>query len=158
MNNEEDRIPWKDMLGVGLTILGLILAVVLIAATSGCTSVKSRSVEVGGMYASDTGQLAIGKVTVDAVPEDGESAIIHYSEDTAWLSPTTKTHKIDVFLTGTESASHAKDIASGICEAFVAVKGQGPRVEGQGSRVEGQGPRVEGQEECEDCVVPATND
>ena len=96
------------------------------------------------MYASDTGQLAIGKVTVDAVPEDGESAIIHYAEDTAWLSPTTKTHKIDVFLTGTESASHAKDIASRICEAFVAVKGQGPRVEGQGPRVEGQGSRAKG--------------
>ena len=140
MNNEKDRIPWKDMLGFGATLLAIILLVLF----GGCTSVKSRSVEARGMYASDTGQLAIGKVTVDAVPEEGESAIIHYAEDTAWLSPTTKTHKIDVFLTGKESATHAKDIASEICEAFVAVKGQGPRVEGQ--------------EECEECVVPATND
>lgn len=93
----------------------------VLAAVTGCSTTKSRSVEAQGMYVSETGQLAVGKVQVDAVPENVDSAIIHYSEDTALLSPSTKTHKIDIVLTGTNSTANASDITTAICNAFVSV-------------------------------------
>lgn len=140
-----NKIPWKDMLEVGLAIFGLILAVVLIAATSGCSSVKSRSIETQGMFVSDSGQLAIGRATVDAVPEGVDSAVIHYAEDTAWLSPSTKTHKIDIVLTGESSTVNAKEITKGICNAFVAVKGCGG----------GDAPAENSTDGCDDCTPVA---
>lgn len=93
----------------------------LAATLTGCATSKSRSFEAQGMYVSDTGQLAVGKVQVDAIPDQVDSAIIHYAEDTALLSPSTKTHKIDVILTGANSTANAQQITSAICNAFVAV-------------------------------------
>lgn len=98
----------------------LVLALILAAAFCGCAT-KSRSVDIGGMWLSETGQLAVGKVRVVAIPEGSESAVIHYTEDTAFLSPSKKTHDIDVILTGTNSVGSASNIVSSICQAFVAV-------------------------------------
>jgi len=98
----------------------LTIIITLAAAFCGCAT-KSRSVDIGGMYLSETGQLAVGKIHVDAIPEGSESAVIHYTEDTALLSPSTKTHDIDVILTGTNSVGSASNIVSSICQAFVAV-------------------------------------
>lgn len=98
----------------------LITTLALAAAFCGCAT-KSRSVDIGGMWLSETGQLAVGKVRVDAIPEGSESAVIHYTEDTALLSPSKKTHDIDVILTGTNSVGSASNIVSSICQAFVAV-------------------------------------
>jgi len=98
----------------------LVFASILAAAFCGCAT-KSRSVGIGGMWLSETGQLAVGKVRVDAIPEGSESAVIHYKEDTALLSPSKKTHDIDVILTGTNSVGSASNIVSSICQAFVAV-------------------------------------
>ena len=100
--------------------LMMIAAVVAVATIiCGCTT-KSRSFDAKGMYASESGQVAIGKIHVDAIPEGTDSAVIHYSEDTAWISDV-KTHDIDVILTGTNSVTNASTIVDAICDAFVAV-------------------------------------
>ena len=99
----------------------LMIVAAVAAALCGCAT-KSRSFDAKGMYASESGQLAIGKIHVDAIPEGTDSAVVHYSEDTAWISDE-KTHYIDVILTGTNSVSNATDIVSSICQAFVAVGG-----------------------------------
>lgn len=129
--------------------LALALACALALAAgmcmTGCAGPKTRSIEARGMYASDTGQLAIGALTVDAVPENGESAIIHYTEDTAWLSPGLKIHKIHVFLTGASSASCAKDIADVICRAFVDVAANAPDITAAPGAAAA----------CDTCTVPA---
>lgn len=85
----------------------------------GCTT-KTRNVEIDGMYVTDTGTLAIGSVDVMASPLGEESAMIRYEEDTAWLSPSTKTHEIKIMLTGTNSTASAKGIVEEICRAFTA--------------------------------------
>lgn len=98
----------------------MLLATVAALAFTGCAT-KSRSFDAKGMYVSETGQLAVGMVHVDAIPEGADSAVIHYTEDTAPLSPTTKTHDIDIILTGTNSVGSAKGIVKSICDAFVRV-------------------------------------
>ena len=89
------------------------------ALIAGCAT-KSRSFDAKGMYASESGQVAIGKIHVDAIPEGTDSAVIHYSEDTAWIS-NVKTHDIDIILTGTNSVGSASNIVDAICGAFVSV-------------------------------------
>lgn len=93
----------------------------LAALAAGCVATKARSFDAKGMYISETGQLAIGNIHLDAIPEGTDSAVVHYSEDTAFLSPSTKTHDIDIILTGTNSVGSAVGIVSAICDAFVAV-------------------------------------
>ena len=50
-----------------------------------------------------------------------DSAVIHYEEDVALLSPSTKTHDIDIILTGTNSVGSAEGVVREICKAFVQV-------------------------------------
>ena len=98
------------------------LALATICATTlltGCAT-KTRSIDLAGMYASESGTLALGKIEVQSAPEGVESAAIRYTEDTAWLSPTTKTHSIKIMLTGTNSVASAKRIVANICSAFIA--------------------------------------
>ena len=100
--------------------LTMAIAAAAAIALAGCAT-KSRSFDAKGMYISDTGQLAVGVVHVDAIPDGTDSAVIHYTEDTALLSPTTKTHDIDIILTGTNSVGSAEGIVQSICDAFVQV-------------------------------------
>lgn len=100
-------------------------ALLVAALLAGCAT-KTRSVDLDGMYVSEAGTLAIGSVEVMAAPQGEESASIRYAEDTAWLSPTTKTHAIKIMLTGTNSVMSAKRIVSDICAAFVAAKDAAP--------------------------------
>lgn len=98
------------------------LALATICATAllaGCAT-KTRSIDLAGMYVSEAGTLAIGSVEVMAAPQGEESASIRYAEDTAWLSPSTKTHAIKIMLTGTNSVASAKRIVANICSAFIA--------------------------------------
>lgn len=99
----------------------VMVCALLAALLSGCVT-KTRSVDLDGLYVSEAGTLAIGSVEVMAAPQGEESASIRYAEDTAWLSPTTKTHAIKIQLTGTNSVASAKRIVSDICAAFVAAK------------------------------------
>lgn len=98
-------------------LLVIVAAALMLA---GCAT-KSRTTDIKGMFVSDSGQLAVGYVHVDAIPEGTDSAVIHYTEDTALLSPSTKTHDIDIVLTGTNSVGSAGTIVSSICKAFVSV-------------------------------------
>jgi hypothetical protein len=98
----------------------LIILSLGVLAICGCAT-KTRSVDMDGMYASEAGTLAIGSIEVMAAPVGEESATIKYEEDTAWLSPSTKTHEIKIMLTGTNSVGSAKSIVKDICAAFTAV-------------------------------------
>lgn len=102
-------------------------AVAAAFALCGCAT-KSRSVKLAGMYASESGQLAIGKIEVQAIPEGVDAALIKYSEDNAWLSPSMKLHEIGITLTGTNSVAKADSIVKHICKAFVEAV---PKTEGE---------------------------
>ena len=101
-------------------LIAITIAAALAAVLAGCAT-KSRSFDAKGMYVSESGQLAIGYVHVDAIPEGVESAVIHYEEDVALLSPSTKTHDIDIILTGTNSVLSSEGVVKAICDAFVQV-------------------------------------
>lgn len=98
----------------------LIIIAAIAAVASGCAT-KSRTFDAKGMYVSESGQLAIGYIHVDAIPEGVESAVVHYEEDVALLSPSTKTHDIDIILTGTNSVSSSEGVIRAICDAFIQV-------------------------------------
>lgn len=101
-----------------------IASIIAAAILAGCAT-KTRSIDLAGMYASESGTLALGKIEVQASPEGVESAAIRYTEDTAWLSPTTKMHSIKILLTGTNAVGSAKGIVKSICSAFTATAGSG---------------------------------
>jgi len=93
------------------------------AAMTGCSSApKVRDVDVKGMYLNGyTEVLAIGRGTVTSIPSDKEAFAAHYEEDTAWLSPSTKTHALDLFLVGTNTVENSAQIVESICKAFAEV-------------------------------------
>lgn len=98
----------------------MIAVVACAAAMTGCTSApKVRDVDVKGMYVNGyTEVLAIGRGTVTSIPSDKEAMAAHYEEDTAWLSPSTKTHSLDLFLVGTNTVASSEKIVESICKAF----------------------------------------
>ncbi len=105
----------------------------------GCAT-KTRNVEIEGMFTqAESATLAIGKVDVMATPQGEESAIIKYDEDTALLSPSTKTHEIKIQLTGTNCVDKVDAIIEHICRAFVPtaaiMKDIVPPKEGQARKV-----------------------
>ncbi len=108
-------------------LCGVIAAAALL---TGCSTTKTRSIDLAGMYASESGQLAIGAVKVQAIEQGTVAAIINYEEDNAWLAPSMKLHNIGITLTGTNSVEKADKIVRHICEAFVSVapslKGEAP--------------------------------
>lgn len=86
----------------------------------GCAS-KTRTIDLAGMYASESGLLAIGEVEVMAAPQGEESATIKYTEDNAWLQPSMKKHNIKIMLTGSNSVEKVDAIVKNICYAFTEV-------------------------------------
>lgn len=97
-----------------------IASIISAAILAGCAT-KTRSIDIAGMYASESGAFAIGRIEVQSAPEGVESAAIRYSEDTAWLSPSVKTHGIKIMLTGTNAVSSATGIVESICKTFTTV-------------------------------------
>lgn len=92
---------------------------VALTLLSGCGTTKTRNVELSGMYTNaKTGVLGIGAVDIMSAPQGEESATLKYAEDTAWLSPSTKTHEIKIMLTGTNSIEQTEKIVAHICRAF----------------------------------------
>ena len=89
---------------------------------TGCTSDKVRDVGVKGMYVNGyTETLAIGAGRVTSIPAEREALAAHYREDTAWLSPSTKTHELDLFLVGSNTVENSDKIVDHICSAFKEV-------------------------------------
>ena len=115
-------------------LMMIALAACAAAMLTGCGSVpKVRDVDVKGMYLNGyTEVLAIGRGTVTSIPSDKEAFAAHYEEDTAWLSPSTKTHALDLFLVGTNTVGNSAQIVESICKAFAEVA---PRVSSNNSAV-----------------------
>lgn len=107
-----------------LVVLCLIFAFALVV--SGCSTPKKvRDIELKGMYVNGYSEVvAIGAGRLTSIPGEREALAAHYEDDTAWLSPTTKTHKFDIFLVGTNSVENATEIISSICKAFSDVAPQ----------------------------------
>lgn len=107
-----------------------ILAIIVLAMTavffSGCSTPKKvRDIELKGMYVNGYSEVvAIGAGRLTSIPGEREALAAHYEEDTAWLSPSTKTHKLDIFLVGTNSVENSTEIISSICKAFSDVAPQ----------------------------------
>ena len=106
-----------------LQLLALCAMIAALLAAAGCGSPgKLRDVDVKGMYVNGyTEVLAIGRGTVTSIPSDKEAFAAHYEEDTAWLSPSTKTHALDLFLVGTNTVGSSSQIVEAICKAFAEV-------------------------------------
>ena len=105
--------------------LSIIAAACCAAFLAGCASApKAKAADVKGMYANAaTETLAIGSARITILPEAIESFMARYSEDTAWLRPSTKTHELEIFMTGTNATQKADAVVKSICEAFAASKG-----------------------------------
>ena len=98
---------------------GLLIAGVVCA---GCAT-KTRNVEIDGLFTqAEAGIVALGSVDVQASPVGEETALIKYEEDTAWLSPSTKTHAIRIQLTGSNCVRCVTGVVASICGAFVKAK------------------------------------
>ena len=78
----------------------LIIIAIAAAALAGCQSPsKLRDIELKGMYVNGySEQLAIGMGRITSIPGEREAFVAHYREDTAWLSPSTKTHELDLMI------------------------------------------------------------
>ena len=98
----------------------------LAAILAGCqTPKKMRDIELKGMYVNGYSEtLAIGAGRLTSIPGDKEALAAHYEEDTAWLHPSIKTHKIDIFLVGTNSVASASEIIASICRTYGEVAPQ----------------------------------
>lgn len=112
-----------------ITFMRIAFLFALIAAAyfvAGCTSPKKvRDIELKGMYVNGYSEVvAIGQGRLTSIPGEREALAAHYEEDTAWLSPSTKTHKFDIFLVGTNSVENSKGIIDSICKAFSDVAPQ----------------------------------
>lgn len=109
-----------------ITAMRIAFLAALIATAyflSGCaTQKKMRDIELKGMYVNGYSEvLALGWGRLTSIPGDKEALAAHYEEDTAWLQPNVKTHKIDIFLVGTNTVSSSADIIGSICRAFAEV-------------------------------------
>ena len=109
-----------------ITCMQLMFVVVLIAlcyVIAGCKSTaKMRDIELKGMYVNGYSEvLALGWGRLTSIPGDKEALAAHYEEDTAWLQPNVKTHKIDIFMVGTNSSQNATQVIESICKAFAEV-------------------------------------
>lgn len=110
-----------------ITAMQLAFIAAIIAAAyflSGCaTAPKAKDVSLKGMYGNAaTETVAIGTAKITMLPESLESFVAHYSEDTAWLRPSEKTHALDIYMTGTNCTCSASKVVDAICKAFVEKK------------------------------------
>ena len=116
----------KELKITSIQILAIIVLVMTAAFFSGCSTPKKvRDIELKGMYVNGYSEVvAIGAGRLTSIPGEREALAAHYEEDTAWLSPSTKTHKFDIFLVGTNSVENSTEIISSICKAFSDVAPQ----------------------------------
>ena len=117
----------KTELKITFMRIAFLFALIAVAYfVAGCTSPKKvRDIELKGMYVNGYSEVvAIGQGRLTSIPGEREALAAHYEEDTAWLSPSTKTHKFDIFLVGTNSVENSKGIIDSICKAFSDVAPQ----------------------------------
>ena len=102
---------------INIVILFITFVMILLC---GC-STKTRNIKLDGLYMNEKGTIAIGSADIMSAPIGEETATIRYEENTAWLSPSVKTHEIKIMLTGTNAVSDATGIVERICNAFATV-------------------------------------
>jgi len=140
-----------------ITAMRLAFAAALIAAAyflSGCTSPKKmRDIELKGMYVNGYSEtLAIGAGRLTSIPGEREALAAHYEEDTAWLQPSIKTHKIDIFMVGTNSSQNATQVIESICKAFAEVAPQvAAKASGEKANSQLGSDSVKGASDAGDC-------
>ena len=108
------------------TVFQIAFVISLLAVAyfvAGCKSPKKmRDIELKGMYVNGYSEvLAIGSGRLTSIPGEREALAAHYEEDTAWLQPNIKTHKLDIFMVGSNSTQNASQILGDICKAFAEV-------------------------------------
>ena len=97
----------------------LLFIVATAALIAGCG--KSVDVDGAGMYMNaNSGVIGIGNLEVVTNPEGSEAARIHYEEDVAWMSPSTKVHDFKAQLYGTNACEMANQMVENICNAFAS--------------------------------------
>ena len=94
-----------------------VMALIILILCCGCSSPKSRHLDIAGCYVTQSGTFAVGSIEAQSAPEGVESAMVKYTDDTSWFSDQKK-HTISILLTGTNSTVHADAIVSNICRAF----------------------------------------
>ena len=112
------------------------------AMMAGCgTPGKMRDIQLKGMYVNGYSEvLAIGSGRLTSIPGEREAFAAHYEEDTAWLSPNIKTHKLDLFLVGTNTVDSSAEIVSAICKAFAEVAPSIAQTNAEVAKVGGTSP------------------
>ena len=113
----------KELKITFMQIMFLVAFALMCWMIAGCKSpAKMRDIELKGMYVNGYSEvLALGWGRLTSIPGDKEALVAHYEEDTAWLQPNVKTHKIDIFLVGTNTVASSADIIDSICKAFAEV-------------------------------------
>lgn len=99
----------------------VIFGAVCVALLAGCGSTRSRYIDAAGMWADQSGKIAIGAVEVYAEEKGDETATIVYDEDFVWLSPDKKLRTVRVRITGTNSTAKVSAVVASLCEAFADV-------------------------------------
>ncbi len=124
----------------------MFAACAAIAMMAGCgTPGKIRDIQLKGMYVNGYSEVfAIGSGRLTSIPGEREAFAAHYEEDTAWLSPNIKTHKLDLFLVGTNTVDSSAEIVSAICKAFAAAENETPKQDANA----GQGAGTDAKGEC----------
>lgn len=96
-------------------IRSMIVFCAAAAVLAGCISAKTRQVSASGMYAN-SGALIVGSADVKAVVPGEAAMMVTYSEDTAWLAPSTKVRSFDVLICGTNSLMQYSSLVSRLCD------------------------------------------
>lgn len=96
----------------------LIVVCAVTAVFAGCISAKTRQISAAGMYTNaNSGTLVVGSADVKSVVPGEAALMVTYSEDTAWLSPSTKVRSFEVLICGTNSLMHYSSLVSRLCDA-----------------------------------------
>ena len=124
----------------------LVAVAALAAILAGCAGAapKAKDFSLKGMYANGASEtVAIGSAKITKLPDTIESFVAHYSEDTAWLSPSTKTRFLDIYMTGTNSTQTAGSVVESICRTFAGVAGAAREPETAGDKPPADGEAQE---------------
>lgn len=99
----------------------LIILTLGVLAICGCaTQEKTRSLDMKGVYVSDSGKIAFGSVKIQSAKAGAEAAMISYTESVPMFCDE-KERNVHVTLSGTNSCQNAAKIVRDICSAFTAV-------------------------------------
>jgi hypothetical protein len=90
-------------------------------AISGCaTADKTRSIDMKGVYISDSGKIAFGSVKTQSAQEGAEAAMISYTETMPVFSDD-KERNVHITLSGANTCITVAEIVRDVCSAITAV-------------------------------------